>query len=383
MRRALLLLLAGIELLFFAGRSGLRANAKEVEQLLVVQTMGLDDYRGGVTLSLAATGDAERGPKRLRADGVSISAAMDRIRGYSYEEELFTPHIRQLLIGEKLAEQGLESTLAYVCRAPDLRLDLPLYIVRADTAERAVMDVGGGAKGICEVMDTVRRSAQRRGDSALTTAAEVLRDTARCGSALVCALDLSAAAESEKSDDASGEEGTEALSAAPLGYAVLREGRLCRYLTREQGIAAGFLQNRVGSSAVQLRDRHGNPAVLQIEDGSCRIRPILEDGALTGLRVSADARARILELGGRSALDSSVDEDWLTAQLEHWLSQVLGSTLQVSKDLKADFLCLAEQVEKADPAAFRALGQDFVDLLPELSLEITVSVRLSQTEDRK
>ena len=61
MRRALLLLLAGLELLFFAGRSGLRANAKEVEQLLVVQTMGLDDYRGGVTLSLAATGDADDG----------------------------------------------------------------------------------------------------------------------------------------------------------------------------------------------------------------------------------------------------------------------------------------------------------------------------------
>jgi hypothetical protein len=38
-------------------------------------------------------------------------------------------------------------------------------------------------------------------------------------------------------------------------------------------------------------------------------------------------------------------------------------------------------VERADPRAFRALGRDFADLLPELELEITVSARLSQMSD--
>ena len=92
MRRLILVLLCAVELLVFTGRGGLRARYREVEQLLVIQTMGLDDYRGGVTLSLAAMGEADRGVTRLRADGASISAAMERIRGYSYEDELFCPH---------------------------------------------------------------------------------------------------------------------------------------------------------------------------------------------------------------------------------------------------------------------------------------------------
>ena len=54
MRRPILVLLCAVELLVFTGRGGLRARYREVEQLLVIQTMGLDDYRGGVTLSLAA-----------------------------------------------------------------------------------------------------------------------------------------------------------------------------------------------------------------------------------------------------------------------------------------------------------------------------------------
>lgn len=378
MRRLILTALCALELLVFTGRGGLRARYREVEQLLVIQTMGLDDYRGGVTLSLAAMGEADRGVTRLRADGASISAAMERIRGYSYEDELFCPHIRQLLIGEQAAEQGVEPYLAYVCRSPELRLDLPLYVVRGDRAERAVMDVGSADKGICDVMKTVEQRAKRRGDSALTTAARVLRDMERNGSALVCALELGPASGGEGEADAEGAP----LSAAPLGYAILREGKLCRYLTREQAIAVGFLQNEVGPAAVQLQGRHGETAVLEILSGSSRIRPVWEDGELRGLKVSAEARADILELGGRGALRGAEDGDWLTAQLEAKLSQYLSSALQASKELKADFLGLAEIAERDDPAAFRALGRDFVDLLPELELEITVSARLSQTEDQ-
>ena len=95
----------------------------------------------------------------------------------------------------------------------------------------------------------------------------------------------------------------------------------------------------------------------------------------------ADARASILELGGRSALKGTQDADYLTAQLESRLARYLSEALQASKDLKADYLCLAEQVERADPKAYRALERDFVDLLPELELEITVSARLNQMSD--
>ena len=139
MRKLLALLLCAGELLLFAGPDGLRRNYREVEQLQVIQTMGLDSQTGGVTLSLAAAGEDGGGVSRMEADGVSITAAMDRIRSYSYEEELFCPHIGRLLLGEKLAEQGVESTLAYLSRSPELRLDMPLFVVKGGTAAETVM----------------------------------------------------------------------------------------------------------------------------------------------------------------------------------------------------------------------------------------------------
>ena len=234
-------------------------------------------------------------------------------------------------------------------------------------------------------MRIIEQDVRRRGESSLTTAAQVLRDTALCGSSLICALDLGMASESlgEPGAEAQAESAPAERSVAPLGYAILREGRLCRYLTREQGIAVGFLKNEVGVSNVELRDRLGNAAVLELNGGGTRIRPLWEGENLRGIEVQCEARAGLLELGGRNALKGTEDADYLTAQLETQLAAWLSGALQASKELKADYLCLAETLEQADPAAWRRLDRDFIDLLPDLELEITVSAKLNQMNDMK
>jgi len=346
-RRAFVLALAGLQLLLLAGKGGVRGNYRELEQLLVIQTMGVDARANGLTLALAAKGDARQGVKRMKAAGSSLTAAMERIRLESFEEELFCAHIGQLLVGEKAAEAGLEDLLADLARAPDLRLDLPLYVIREDTAERAVMQVGDDSRGICDVMDTVRQTGRRRAGCRETAAKDILADSERFGAALICALRLTPAAEQE------GEPGTDApLTAALEGYGILRDGKLCRYLTAEQAVAVSFLKDETAAA----------------------------EGQLTGLKIDAETSAAVVEQGAGG--DESYS-DMLCARLEEYLARELESVLRVSRELKADFLGLSAQVERADPVAYQALSRDFSELLPELELEITVRARLRHVNDRK
>lgn len=370
MRRLAALGLAALQLVLLTGRGGVRTNYREVEQLLVVQTLGLDGKEGGVTLTLAAKGDSEQGVRRMKAPGSSVTAAMDRIRASIYEEELFCAHAERVLVGEKTAEAGLDSFLAWLERSPEMRLDLPLYVVRSDTAERAMLEVGDEKHGICDAMDTADRAARRRGDCGLTTAADILRDNARFGSALICALTLRPAAEQDG----------DTLTAAPSGYAVLREGKLVRFLNAEQAVAAGILKNQPGLSEITVCDRFGRPAVIELTDGSSRIRPVWEGGALRGLQVEVQLRGSVAELSAGSA---PPDTDELTALLVEKLASAVSAALQASRELRADYLGLASHVEQADPARFRALTQAFPDLLPELQLEVTVRARLDHAPDRK
>ena len=382
MRTVFTLLLCLLLILPLAGQRGAHANFRELEQLLVIRTMGLDEFRGGVQLSLASSGSSERGPKRLQASGTSVMAAMDRLSSFSYEEDLFCAHIEQLLIGEKEAEAGLDAALAYIERSPELRLDLPLYIIKGGTATDAVMNVGGGGQGICEVMEAVHLSLARRGDSGETPASQVIRDNERYGAALICALVCRDASETEQSADGSGEDATKPLAAAPEGYAVLRDGKLCRYLTKEQSIAVGFLKNRVGVAEVQLRDKYGGMAVLELTGGGSRIEPVWTEGVLAGLKIQCDVRAALVETRG-SGIQDEAYLDALTAALEEQVARFVTSTVEASKALEADFLGLAAIVERSDPAAYQALPQPFSAQLPGLELELTVSARLNHANDRK
>lgn len=385
--------------LFALPLSGCRTiynNYKEIEQLLVVQTMGLDIQGGGVMLSLAsAAGSSGSQPRRLSAAGDSITTAMERIYNYSYEEQLFLSHVGQLVIGEEAAEAGIDNYMAYISRTPEMRLDMPMFVVRDGSAQDAVMNVGDGKRGISEVLETVEVSSRRRGDSGIYTAADVLRDSMRWGSALICALECGDSSETPdtaqtNSPVKAGSESTEPsgsdparLTAAAIGFAVIRDGKLCRYLTRAQSIAVGFLRNDVGISDVQVTDRHGNLVVLEIDGGGSKIKPVWDSpGKLKALDVQVDAQASVIEISSGD-LGKAEYTDHLTAQFEALLSQYVQDTLQASKDLKSDFLGLASAVERSNGEYYNMLSLPFPELLPELELRVTVSGQLRHTNDMR
>lgn len=378
-------------------------NYKEIEQLLVIQTMGLDLHGGGVMLSLAsAAGGSGAQPRKLSATGDTITTAMQRIYNLSFEEQLFLSHVGQLIIGEEAAESGIEDYLAYISRTPAMRLDMPMFVVREGSALDAVMLVGDGRRGISEALEAVEVSSRRRGDSGIYTAADVLRDSMRWGSALICAVECSEASETpdtgtfnpqnsgrknenqDSTAQAAQTQGEPHYTAAAQGFAVIREGKLCRYLTREQAIAVGFLRNDVGISDVQVRDRHGDLVVLEIDGGGSRTKPVWSaPGELEALDVQVQVQASVIEISGSGELGSAEYTDHLTAQLEAVISDYIKETLQASKELKADFLGLSSSVERSNGEYYRMLSRDFPDLLPELELKVTVRGHLRHTNDMR
>lgn len=380
--KRLLIIYSMLFTLPLSGCKSIYNNYKEIEELLVVQTMGLDEQGGGVRLSLASSaGSGGAQPRRLSASGDSITTAMEHIYNYSYEEQLFLSHVGQLIIGEDAAESGIEDYLDYVSRTPEMRLDMPMFIVREGSAEDAVMQVGDGKRGISEILESVEASSRRRGDSGIYTAADVLRDSMRWGSALICALECTESTESPAGD---GGDDSPMLTAAAAGYAVIREGRLCRYLTREQAIAVGFLRNQAGISDVSVTDKNGDLVVLEIDGGGSSIKPLWAGpGNLKGLEIEVEVLASVIEISGGGELNNAEYTDHLTARLEALISDYVSQTLQASKELKADFLGLASAVEQRSPQYFDLLSREFPELLPELELDIHVSGHLRHTNDMR
>lgn len=425
MKRFLSLLIIICSLPTFSGCSSIYSNYREIQQLMVIQTMGFDREKGAMQISMAAAAEASGGgPRRMSAQGGTITAAIDRAYKLSYEEEIFLSHVNHLLVGEAAAEEGLGSLLDYVCQSPTMRIDIPLYIVRGGTANQAVMEVGDDNKGISEVMQTVRESFASPSNSHVFTVADTINSLLRYGSALVCAVECVPSSEpigpskSENSQQSSGQEsqqgedqaaqqdgsqdvqqgksqsegqGTQEttqedspLMAVPAGYAVIREGKLCKFIETEDAVAVGLITDSLPITDITVKDRNGKDAALELTHGSADITPVWDgNGQLIGLDVQAQVKASVLETGSWEHSDGNEYINHLTAQLESAISQRLSELLHCSMQLKADFLGLAGQVERKSPENYRQLSQRFPELLPGLELEITVRGQLSHTNDMK
>ena len=407
MKRGLSLLIIICMLLSLSGCSGINSNFRELERLLVIQTMGIDFAEEGVGISLASGANSDgSSPVRLFSTGVSVTSAVAHILSYSQEQELFLSHTSHVVLGEEAAKNGINGYLSYICRSPNLRTDIPLYIVKGGTAQEAVMQVGDGSKGISEVLEAVRANVDERGDSKAFSASDLLRDLERNGSGLVCAIECSpsiqeggtkqeggsgssSGTDSAESPDSTGGSGSgeekqekQALTAAAVGYGVIRGDRLCAYIDKEQAIGVGLLLNIVGISNIVVKDRYATPVTLELDQGSSEIKPVwAEDGSLEMLDIQIKAAANIAEIGGGGHFSEPDYEDYLTAQLETAVSERVSSVIQLSKTLQADFLGLGNIVEMDDAEKYRALGGDFASLLPGLTVRISVSGQIKHTND--
>ena len=363
---------------FLSGCAGsVYSQYREIEQMKLIQLMGIDKaVEGGVQLSLASAGSKNNNdaPAILSGSGRSISSALQRIRNYSGEDAIFCAHVGHILIGEEAARQDIDSILSYICHSSEIRVDLPVYVLSNSRAFDAMENSGNDKKGVVELIDSVHSSLSQRGESHVFTAAEIIRNIEKNGSALICALEFAPASESDTEN-----------TVAVHGYGIFKGYSLLQLMDRDNAVAVGFLINKVGISDINVLDSKGNTVTLEIDGGSTEIIPVwTESGKLKGLDVEAKVSAAVLEISGKSSdLDDPRYEDQLIAQLEAEISKRISSVLQLSKKLGADFLDLSGRVEYASPKKYRENVSDFSYLLPELEIQISVQGKLSHTYDIK
>ena len=127
MKRAIMYLLCLAALPWLGGCNSIYSNYREIENLLVVRSVGFDREDGGTRFSLASSANDDGEPIRMTTKGGSITDAMERIRNYSSQEDIFYPHVEHILLGEDAARVSIEDYLAFFCRSPELRIDIPLY----------------------------------------------------------------------------------------------------------------------------------------------------------------------------------------------------------------------------------------------------------------
>ncbi len=389
MRRLISVLLVLSMLPALTSCASVYSNYREMEELLVIRTMGLDAAEAGIVLSLASGADNERGkaPVRLRVTGASIASAFERAQNYSFEESLFFSHISAVLVGEDAAKRGVGEYVNYICQAPRIRMDIPIYIIKGSTAESLMAQTGDDDNGIAEILSGVREYLDDRGATAYSVS-DLARETLRHGSALVGVLEYAPSIQqstddNNTSDSSSGTDAAEPrATAAAAGYAVMQDMKLAAYIGLEDALGVDFIRNTVRVSDIVVPGRGGETVTLEITDGGCDIIPRwASDGTLTRIDFRANVSATVLEAGGRADLDSVDYAAYLTEQLESYVTERISRVLRLSARLESDFLALGSAVEQSEPTLYRRLSLPLASYLGELEMRVAVEGQLTHSND--
>lgn len=353
---------------------GIHSNYRDVEQIQLVHTLGLDFDSTGVTVSVSSGNSPENpSPSVMSCHASSISMAMQEIQNYTAQEEFFYAHTRYIVIGESTAEHVMEDIIDFIERSPQLRMDSSLFILKNAKALDLITAATNSQYEITEVLESIERNVEITGDSKVSTCTKTAQSLATSGSALISAISIAQTEDHVFSED-------DTSIALPDGYAFLKDGTLLGFLDPDISVGANILKGTIGRSLLYLTDNHGDPVTVQLNGADASFTPEWDsDGSLKTIAVSVNATASVVELTAKANL---YDENYLTA-LDKELSKVLfhriSSVLQASRAYKTDFLELGRTIRLQEPVRFDTMPEEWIDVLPDVRFTLSVKGNLDRT----
>lgn len=369
-----------LSLIALSGCSGgsIYSNYREIEQLVVIQTMGIDKTDNGVCLSISSgsigggssgSGDGGAGGGvqsilRMSAKAQSLTVAQERIQDYSPGEQLFFGHVNYIALGQSALESGVNDYFDYIKRDTSFRLNIPAFAVSGGEAAELVLGTGSDDYDATNALRSIERNLLLRGDSYLFTAAQIAANMDANGAALISAVRCVDAKES----DYEAEEGE--LTTLPDGYIIIKDGKSAGHIPFEMAQGVNILRSEAGPSSVEL-----DGATVQLDKCKCEIKPVLVGGALAGLDISVTADAALAELRQNRKPEELSAE--LETEIKSWIVYVLDKSLETG----CDFLQLGSLLEMQEPRFLHGMTEDFSGVLSNIYYNVRVQADVSRSFD--
>lgn len=371
--QTLALLLAAGLLCSGCSSGTISSNYRPVEDLTLVQTIGVDRAPEGVCLS-ASTGRVGENepPQRMTQTGETVLAALDRLQDRTPNAELFYAQTSYLLLGEEAAAAGeLAPLLDFIARNPDMRLSAPLFLVRGATAQQAVMDTGDDRTDVTEALSALQKDTALSGAGHAFSCADIARALAGSGCAAVGAVACVRTPESEGGK----------LALAPAGYAIFRGGDYLGCIAPEAARGASMLLGVVHNGDIAVRDGDGSTVMLTLDTCRAAIRPVWDGGALARVDVTLRLRAGISELRTPRRITTQAYQDELNAALAACVGGWVRDALAASQALEADFLGVGQAVAVRSGHRWAAIRDGWAELWPDVPVRVTVDADVGRTYD--
>ncbi|MBC8569518.1 Ger(x)C family spore germination protein [Zongyangia hominis] len=350
--------------------------AKELNEKLIVQAIGLDSEDGEFVVTLQAyfpqggggqsfVDMSKPNNKVVQGRGETITQAVQDAE-VSQGKEVFYGHNELIIVGNTLAKEGLSSISSFLNSFNELRPNIQL-LVAEDTAEEIVRAQIEGGILPAQVLGKAASSGEETGYVTQCTLIDVMKSLKGDGSQIYAPV-------VETDQDA--EDKTQAVFEKT---AVFRSGQLAGTLTEAETRGLMWINDQITRANILVENTNYGKISAQITHATTRRKTRMQDGKIS-IHLHVSTRAIISErVSGdiSPVLDEDIDD--IQAELARTITKEMEQALEIGlRDYHTDIFNFSGDVSKYEPQYYLAHRDHWEKVLPEFQCVIEVDCNVDR-----
>lgn len=350
-------------------------KGKEDGNILVTVTSKKEGEAGG-------TGGGEGGQTSgeqvivLSEEGPTVESAIRQFQTY-INKRVFWGHSSFYLIGEEAAREDIVKYVDFFVRDHALRLDSTVHITKGkagDFLEKSNAPgffIGDFLKSLIKDISLVSYSDSMDISELISD----LDENTTFGIA-VPVISLVEGTVREK-----GMENALNKAVKQEGYAIIKDYKLVEFLDPPDSRGYNTIANKLVSGFINARDQSGMNLGLEILKSETKIRPIVEKGQLTGVKIKCHLETNIDEVQAKIDVFLPDSIVFLEQQQGEVIKGEMEKCIQIAQQTNADFLGIGEAVHLKHPVIWDKIKDQWNEIFPELDITVEVESHINRTYD--
>ena len=368
-RTSLLMFLLALVCALFCSCGGTTVyyDYREIENLVIIETIGIDSSPSGVTVTVCSgTALDKTAPRIIKATAPTIAQALDAIQHDPSASSPFYSHVDHVVIGEQAASEGVARYLDYIFRTTEIRFGANMFIVKGGNASELIETVSSDSVSVTEMLSSIEDTIGKTGKGVLFSCEEVSANIAENGSSVALAIERG---------------GGDGMTAGPAGLAVLDEGSLTGFVPKELAHSASVLLGARSLGTITVESEFGGRTVLKYSYVSADVKPMFSDGEMSGLEITVTCRFNVEEAAEDiDLLDSETRRALAAAAASQELENV-SAVVRLSQQMNTDFLGIKKHAAIKAPVKTAKMTVPWEEAYPSAAVEINVNAMLERTYD--
>jgi spore germination protein KC len=366
-------------------------SRKELNELGIVSGMAIDKAEDGkykLTVQMVAPGEVasqKGGPTQVPVTTYSTSATtlLEAARKMTTEapRRLYFPHLRLLIIGKKIADEGISKELDFISRDHEFRTDF--YIVVSKSGE---------ASKYLDIMTPIEKIPSQQFFTKLETSEKVWAPTTAVKlNDLISALAspgrnpvLTGVELIGKAEKGNSKENTNRIHPDAIihysGIALFKKDKLVGWFNENESKGYNYIVDKVKQTAGDVPCPGGKGKVaIEVIRSKTKLKGKVANGK-PEIEVKIEQEGNVGEVECKDLdLTKTQTISQLEKEAEENMKNIVNSSVAKAKQLDTDVFGFGEVIHRADPKYWKTVEKDWNKVFKDVTVNVKTDVKLRRT----